>query len=62
MKTDRLEDADVVPYPVLLVLRNALGDPRDVADFLLESDMSYHQAKTDLPAPSASPTRTPPRA
>ena len=29
-----LEDRDVVADPVLLVLRNALGDPGDVADFL----------------------------
>ena len=28
------EDADIVPYPVLLVLRYALGDPCDVPDFL----------------------------
>ena len=29
-----LEHGDVVADPVFLVLRNALGDPGDVADFL----------------------------
>jgi hypothetical protein len=31
-----LEHGDVVADPVFLVLRNALGDPGDVADFLQE--------------------------
>lgn len=31
-----LEHGDVVADPVFLVLRNALGDPGDVADFLNE--------------------------
>lgn len=29
-----LEDADVVPNPIFLVLGNTLGDPSDVADLL----------------------------
>ena len=29
-----LENADVVVDPLLLVLRYALGDPSDIADFL----------------------------
>ena len=29
-----LEDANVIPYPFLLVLRNTLGNPSNVPDFL----------------------------
>ena len=36
-----LEHGDVVADPVFLVLRNALGDPGDVADFLIKICQPY---------------------
>lgn len=44
-----LEHGDVVADPVFLVLRNALGDPGDVADFLQESSQqNAHSAAYGL--------------
>ena len=34
MQEGMLEDTDVVPYPLFLVLSNALSNPSDVPDFL----------------------------
>ena len=59
-----LEHGDVVADPVFLVLRNALGDPGDVADFLNEpvsvvAIAQHAECKIfDIPALSALATRT----
>ena len=59
-----LEHGDVVADPVFLVLRNALGDPGDVADFLNETVSVLPIAQRaeckifDIPALSALATRT----
>jgi len=34
MYTNRSEYADVIAYPLLLILSNALSNPGDVSDFL----------------------------
>ena len=64
MDARALEHGDVVADPVFLVLRNALGDPGDVADFLQEivSHMPIAQHAgcdvLDIPALSALAMRT----
>lgn len=47
----RLKDTDIITNPLFLVLRNALGYPRDVADFLSTVSYNVHASsrKKDLP-------------
>jgi hypothetical protein len=63
MRCLHLEDGDEVSDSLLLVLGNALRNPSNVADFLI--DCQFRSLHMDtlvavIPAPSVSSTRTPP--
>ena len=51
-----LEDTDVIPYPLFLVLCDALGNPGNVADFLKDFCQpmnlgAHHCVDKGIPAP-----------